>query len=147
MDAWIRSQNSAKLSKISRFTTRFPYIAPTSSNRWTALDKNDALNLRHMVSAIEQLESYMRGMSESEFAARVMVQDAAAYQVRIVSETAKNMSVEFQQKHPKVPWGTISRIHSKIIGEDYKLNISTAWDVIQDDLPLLKHTIRKLMLA
>jgi uncharacterized protein with HEPN domain len=111
------------------------------------LDKNDALNLRHMVNAIEQLESYMRGMSESEFAARVMVQDAAAYQVRIVSETAKNISSEFQESHPKVPWGTISRIHSKIIGEDYKLNISMAWDVIQDDLPLLKHTIRKLMLA
>jgi uncharacterized protein with HEPN domain len=111
------------------------------------VDRNDALNLRHIVDAIEQLERYTRGMSENEFAARVMVQDAAAHQVGIVSEAAKNVSTEFQDLHPKVPWGTITRIHSKIVGEDYKLNISMAWDVIQDDLPLLKHTLRKLMLA
>ena len=111
------------------------------------MDKNDALNLRHIVDAIEQLERYTRGMSESEFESRVMVQDAAARQVGIVSEAAKNVSTEFQDLHPKIPWGTIIRIHRKIIGDDYKLNIPVAWNVIQDDLPLLKHTIRKLMLA
>ena len=111
------------------------------------MDKNDALNLRHIVDAIEQLERYTRGMSESEFASRVMVQDAAAHQVGIVSEAAKNVSTEFQDLHPKIPWGTIIRIHRKIIGDDYKLNIPVAWNVIQDDLPPLKHTIRKLMLA
>ena len=111
------------------------------------MDKNDVLNLRHMVNAIEQLESYTRGMSESEFASRIMVQDATARQVGIVSQAAKNISIEFQDLHPKIPWGTITRIHSKIIGEDYKLNIPMAWNVIQDDLPLLKHNIRKLMLV
>ena len=107
----------------------------------------DIVHLRRMLDAIEQLERYTRGMSENEFASRVMVQDAAAYQVGIVSEAAKNVSTEFQDLHPKIPWGTITRIHSKIVGEDYKLDISMAWDVIQDDLPLLKHTLRKLMLA
>lgn len=111
------------------------------------MDKNDALHLRHIVDAIEQLERYTRGMSESEFASRTMVQDAAAHQVGIVSEAAKNVSTEFQSLHSKIPWGAITRIHNKIIGEDYKLNIPIAWNVIQDDLPLLKHTIRKLMLA
>ena len=111
------------------------------------MDKNDALCLRHIFDAIEQLERYTRGMSESEFASRVMVQDAAAHQVGIVSEAAKNVSAEFQDLHPKIPWGRITRIHNQIIGDDYKLNISVAWDVIQDDLPLLKHTIRKLMLV
>ena len=47
------------------------------------MDRNDALNLRHIVDAIEQLERYTRGMSENEFASRVMVQDAAAHQVGI----------------------------------------------------------------
>jgi len=111
------------------------------------VDKNDALNLRHIVDAIEHLERYTRGMSQSEFSSRLMVQDAAARQVGIVSEAAKNVSTEFQDLHPKIPWGTIIRIHRKIIGDDYKLNIPVAWNVIQDDLPLLKHTIRKLMLA
>lgn len=111
------------------------------------MDKNDALHLRHMVDAIEQLERYTRGMSESEFGSRVMVQDAAAHQVGIVSAAAKNVSEEFQSLHPKIPWERIIRIHNKIIDDDYKLNLPMAWDIIQDDLPLLKQTIRKLLLA
>ena len=111
------------------------------------MDRNDALNLRHIVDAIEQLERYTRGMSENEFASRAMVQDAAAHQVGVVSEAAKKLSAEFQSLHPKIPWETIARIHGNIIGEDYKLNLAVAWDVIQDDLPLFKQTIRKLLLA
>lgn len=111
------------------------------------MDKNDANYLRHIVDAIEQLERYTRGMSESEFASRVMVQDASARQVGIVSQAARNISTEFQDLHPKIPWETIMAVHSRIIGNDYKLNLSTTWDIIQDDLPLLKHTIRKLLSA
>lgn len=111
------------------------------------MDENDALHLHHIINAIEQLERYIRGMSESEFASRVMVQDAAAYQMGIVSEAANHVSAEFQETHPKIPWGTITDIHNQIVGKDYKLNIAMAWNVIQDDLPLLKHTLRKLMIA
>ena len=111
------------------------------------MDSNDALHLRHIIAAIEQLERYTRGMSESEFASRSMVQDAAAHQVRIVSEAAKNVSVEFQDLHPKIPWEKLCTVNSTIITKDYKLNITTAWDIIQDDLPILKQTIRKLLLA
>jgi len=111
------------------------------------MDNNDAVCLRHIFDAIEQLERYTRGMSESEFASRVMVQDAAARQVGIVSQAAKNISAEFQNLHPKIPWEQIITDQTRIIGADYKLNIPTAWNIIQDDLPLLKQTIRKLLLA
>ncbi|MEP6894263.1 MAG: HepT-like ribonuclease domain-containing protein [Chloroflexota bacterium] len=111
------------------------------------MDKNDASYLRHIVDAIEQLERYTRGMSESEFASRVMVQDASARQVGIVSQAARNISMEFQDLHPKIPWETLSTVHSQIIGEDYKLKLPTALEVIQDDLPPLKHILRKLLSA
>ena len=100
-----------------------------------------------MFDAIEQLERYTRGMSESEFASRPMVQDAVARQVHIVCEAAKNISPEFQDLHPKLPWSKTIGIHNRIVGEDYKVNLVAAWNTIQDDLPLLKQTIRKLLLA
>lgn len=100
-----------------------------------------------MLDAIEQLERYTRGMSESEFSSRPMVQDAVARQIEIVCEAAKKVSSEFQDLHPKLPWAKTIDIHSKIVGEDFKLNLNAVWNTIQDDLPLLKHTIRKLLLA
>jgi len=111
------------------------------------MNNDDAVHLRYMLDAIEQLERYTRGMSESEFLSRPMVQDAVARQIEIVGEAAKNLSAEFQDLHPKLPWLKTIGIHSKIVREDYKLNTDIVWDTVQDDLPLLKHTIRKLLQA
>lgn len=107
----------------------------------------DNVHLRRMLDAIEQLERYTRGMSESEFSSRPMVQDAVARQVDIVSEAARQVSTEFQDMHPKLPWAKTIGIHNRIVGEDFKLNLAVVWNTVQDDLPLLKHTIRKLLLA
>lgn len=107
----------------------------------------DNVHLRRMLDAIEQLERYTRGMSESEFSSRPMVQDAVARQVDIVSEAARQVSIEFQDMHPKLPWAKTIGIHNRIVGEDFKLNLAVVWNTVQDDLPLLKHTIRKLLLA
>ncbi len=108
---------------------------------------NDAAQLHYMLDAIEQLERYIRGMSESEFCSRPMVQDAVARQVEIVGDAAKNISPEFQVLHPKFPWAKTITIYKKIVGEDFKLDIAAVWNIIQDDLPLLKQTVRKLLLA
>jgi uncharacterized protein with HEPN domain len=109
------------------------------------MNYDDAVLLRYMLDAIEQLERYTRGMSESEFFSRPMVQDAVARQIEIVGEAARNVSIEFQGLHPKLPWLKTIDIHSKIVREDFKLNIAMVWDIIQDDLPLIKQTIRKLL--
>ncbi|HVF26436.1 MAG TPA: HepT-like ribonuclease domain-containing protein [Anaerolineales bacterium] len=109
------------------------------------MDKEDAVHLRYIVDAIEQLERYTRGMSESEFFSRPMVQDAVARQIEIVGQAARNVSMEFQGLHPKLPWLKTIDIHSKIVREDFKLNLAMVWDVIQDDLPLVKQTIKKLL--
>ena len=109
------------------------------------MNNDDAVHLRYMLGAIEQLERYTRGLSESEFFSRPMVQDAVARQIEIVGEAARNVSIEFQGLHPKLPWLKTIDIHSKIVREDFKLNIAMVWDIIQDDLPLIKQTIRKLL--
>src|SRR5215216_4326945 len=100
-----------------------------------------------MLNAIEQIERYIRGMSEREFSSRPMVQDALARQIEIVCEAASNVSIEFQNLHPKLPWVKTIGIHEKISGNDFKLNLPTLWNTVQDDLPLLKQIIRKLLLT
>lgn len=111
------------------------------------MNNNDAVHLRHMFNAIEQLEHYIRGMSESEFASRPMVQDAVARQIDIVCEAANYISPEFQSLHPKLPWAKTIGIHNRIVGDDFKLDLGLVWNIVQDDLPLLKQTIRKLLLS
>ncbi|MBK7452681.1 MAG: DUF86 domain-containing protein [Anaerolineales bacterium] len=73
----------------------------------------DAVYLHHIFSAIEQIDRYTRGMSESEFLSRAMVQDAVVRQVEIIGEAANCISAEFQNEHPALPWDDMMGICKK----------------------------------
>ena len=107
--------------------------------------ENDALLLRYIFNAIEQVEHYTRGMSESEFLSRTMVQDAVVRQIEVISEAAGHISIEFQGAHPKLPWSKMVGIRKKIIPEDFSVDPANIWNTIQDDLPLHKQAIKKLL--
>lgn len=109
------------------------------------MNNTDAALLRHIINAIEQVERYTRGMSESEFFSRIMVQDATVRQIEIISEAASSISLEFQNAHPKLPWSKMIGIRKKIVPENFSVDPANIWNTIQDDLPLYKHAVKKTL--
>ena len=109
------------------------------------MGKDDTVYLHLIFDAIEQVERYTRGMSESEFLSRPMVQDAVVRQIEIIGEAAGNISVEFQGAHPKLPWANMIGICKKIIPESFSTNLPGLWDAVQDDLPLHKLAIKNFL--
>lgn len=109
------------------------------------MSNSDAVLLRHIIMAIEQVERYTRGMSESEFLSRSMVQDATVRQIEIISAAASNISLEFQNAHPKLAWSKMIGLHKKIVPEIFSINPASLWNTVQDDLPLHKQAIKKIV--
>lgn len=109
------------------------------------MNKDDAVLLRHIFNAIEQVERYTRGMSESEFFSRTMVQDAVVRQIEVIDEAANCISAEYQGEHPKPSWSKMASIRKKIIPENFSVNLASVWNTVQDDLPLHKQDIKKLL--
>ncbi len=109
------------------------------------MSNSDAVLVRHIISAIEQVEHYTRGMSESEFISRGMVQDAAVRQIEIISAAASNISLEFQNRHPKLEWSKMIGLRKKIVPEIFSVNPATIWNTIQDDLPPHKQALKKIL--
>ena len=105
----------------------------------------DIIHLNHILAAMEQIDRYTRGMSESEFLSRTMVQDAVIRQIELIGEAASCISVEFQNEHPKLHWVEMTNIRKKIIPESFNINFASVWNSIQDDLPLRKQAIKKLL--
>ena len=106
---------------------------------------NDTVYLNHIFAAMEQIDRYTRGMSESEFLSRAMVQDAVVRQIELIGEAASSISVEFQNEHPKLQWDSMTSIRKKIIPESFNINLVNVWNTIQDDLPIHKQAIKKLL--
>jgi len=106
---------------------------------------NDIIHLNHILAAMEQIDRYIRGMSESEFLSRAMVQDAVIRQIELIGEAASCISVEFQNEHPKLHWAGIKDIRKRIIPESFDVNVTKVWNTVQDDLPLQKQALKKLL--
>lgn len=79
------------------------------------MKKDDTVYLRHILDAIEQIESCTRGMTENEFPAHPMAHDAVVRQIKIIGEAARNISTEFQGAHPKTPWAKMIGIPTKLL--------------------------------
>jgi len=109
------------------------------------MKRDDTVYLHHILDAIGLIEEYTRGMSENEFLANSMAHDAVVRQIEIIGEAARNISDEFQEKHPKLPWAKMVGIRNKIIHEYFNINFAIVWDTVNDDLPLLKKSIKKIL--
>jgi|SRR6266545_5867634 uncharacterized protein with HEPN domain len=109
------------------------------------MSQDDAILLRHILVAIEQIERYTRGMSESEFLSRPMVQDAVIRQIEVIAEAANCISVIYQGEHPKLMWSNMINLRKRIIPENFRVNLDKVWNIVQDDLPLHKQAIKKLL--
>ena len=109
------------------------------------MKRDDTVYLRHILDAIGLIKEYTRGMSENEFLGNSMAHDAVIRQIEIIGEAARNISDEFQEKHPKLPWAKMVGIRNKIIHEYFNINYAIVWDTIKDDLPILEKSIKKIL--
>jgi uncharacterized protein with HEPN domain len=109
------------------------------------MKKDNTVYLHHILDAIDLIEEYTNEMSENEFLSNSMARDAVVRQIEIIGEAARNISDEYQELHPKVPWGKMIGIRNKIIHEYFNVNFAIVWDTVQDDLPELRKTITNIL--
>lgn len=106
---------------------------------------DDAARPGHIYDAICCIETYIRGIDKSAFAANGMMQDAIVRQIEIVGEAARHVSDELQEKHPELPWFEMRSTRNKIVHDYLEINTDIIWDTVQNDLPALKPMIEKLL--
>jgi Uncharacterized conserved protein len=58
-------------------------------------------------------------VDKEDFLENHMMQDAVMHQIEIIGEASNNVSDEFQEKHPELPWTFMRAIRNKII-HDYR---------------------------
>jgi uncharacterized protein with HEPN domain len=107
--------------------------------------KNDLTYIGDMLDAIKRIEDYLRGVSKDAFFKNLMMQDAVMHQIEIIGEASNNVSDEFQDQYPELPWMQMRAIRNKIVHDYRELNLDVIWDTAKNDLPALKTQIQKLL--
>lgn len=106
--------------------------------------KNTASLIEDIIQAIESIESYHVSSYEI-FLNDEKTQDAIMYNLIIIGEAANQITKEFQENHPQIPWASIIGTRNVIVHGYDQVKLQIVWDILTRDLPSLKEKMNFLL--
>ncbi len=106
--------------------------------------KGDQVYLRHILDAIERIESYI-SVGRDVFMTASHWQDAVIRQLEIIGEATKRLSQNLRSQHDEVPWRRIAGLRDVLIHNYMGVDLTAVWKITQKDLPLLKKHVQFIL--
>ncbi len=106
--------------------------------------KDNKLYLTHILECIEKIDSYTSS-GEKEFMKSTLLQDAVIRNFEIIGEATKNLSLDFKERHPEIPWRKMAGLRDVLIHNYMGVNARLVWNIVKNDLPVLKRDISKVL--
>jgi uncharacterized protein with HEPN domain len=104
--------------------------------------------LLHMLEATDRVFQYTANVSEAEFSANSLLQDAVIRNIEIIGEAARNLleaAPEFAAKYPSIPFAQIYGMRNRVAHGYFAVSTEMIWDSVQVDLPELREQIAKVL--
>lgn len=103
------------------------------------------LYLEDIQDSIRKIEKYTRGSDFEKFSRDEQMIDAVVRNLSIIGEAVRNVPKEIKARNPDVAWNEIKGMRNKVIHEYFGIDEEILWKTIQDDLPIFKKQIAKLL--
>jgi len=107
----------------------------------------DKQRLAHILESIEELESYTSGSTLDTFLQNSMMKFASVKQIEIIGEAANHISDETKEKFSEIQWRQITGLRHVLVHEYFGIDSRLIWQIIVDDIPLLKIKIKEILLS
>lgn len=107
--------------------------------------RSDRVYLLHMQDALDFIREESAGMSLDKFRQDKKSQFAMTRAFEILGEAVKNISPEFKEQHPDVPWKVIAGTRDVLIHRYFSVDVVQVWTMIEKDVPELAEKIADLL--
>ncbi len=104
------------------------------------------LYLEDILECIDKVSRYVAGLSFANFLKDEKTIDAVNRNLEIIGEAARNIPEQIKIKHPEIEWRGIIGLRNILIHEYYSLTLKIIWDIIQNELPILREQIKQVLL-
>jgi uncharacterized protein with HEPN domain len=107
--------------------------------------RGDTEFLSDISEAIRRIGIYIKDIDYENFLEDIKTQDSVIRNLEIIGEAVKNISDDFKDKHPQIPWKDWAGVRDKLIHHYFGVNLEVVWYIIKEDLPSLKEEIRRVL--
>ena len=104
--------------------------------------KDDSIYLKHILEAIESIESYLNSFTYESFVKDKRTIDAVVRELEIIGEASNNLTDDFKNNYPKIPFRDIVDMRNVLTHEYFGVNTKIVWDTCEKNLPELKEIIK-----
>jgi len=107
--------------------------------------KDPVLFLEDILEAMKKIERYTKDKDIEEFRSDPMMVDAILRNLEVIGEASTNLSSEFREKNPDIPWKRMIGLRNIVIHEYFGVDLNIIWRIVTKDLPETKPLIENLL--
>jgi uncharacterized protein with HEPN domain len=107
-------------------------------------EREDDLLIKDILDCIQKVEEYTLGFTLSQFQSDIKTQDAVSRNFTIIGEAASRLTADFKTSYSSINWREIKDFKNKLIHDYFGVDVETVWNIIQNDLPLLKQQLQSI---
>ena len=83
----------------------------------------------------------MDGVTEEDFSANELLQDAMMFRLIQVSENARKLSDTFKSARPQVPWSAVYGLRNRIVHDYGTVDLHIVYTTLAKDIPTLEQLL------
>ncbi|WP_135077074.1 DUF86 domain-containing protein [Terasakiella sp. SH-1] len=110
---------------------------PQRHERWT-------FHLEQMITAINKIERYVRGMKRKDFLRDDRTMDAVIRNLEIIGEATHHVPNKVRKHYKAVPWMALRHMRNFIAHEYFDVDPRIIWETVARDLQGLKMSLKRL---
>ena len=95
--------------------------------------------------AIRRILEYTASSTWDEYLRDYKTQDAVVRNLEVIGEATKNLSEEFRNQHPDIPWRDMAGTRDRLTHHYFGINQEIVWQSVEHDLPGLKGQIEQVI--
>jgi uncharacterized protein with HEPN domain len=103
--------------------------------------RKDDLYLNDISESVRAIEIYLENMDYEKFISDRKTYSATVRELEIIGEAVSKLSDELKEQYPDVLWQQIKSFRNKLVHEYFGIDYKIVWDVVKNELPILKSQI------
>ena len=126
-----------------RERTQTAYSGTRFRGSGTAL-RDPKERLHDILEAIANIERYA-AKGRDAFKKDELIQNWFVRHLQIIGEAARALPKEQRDRFSEIPWSKIMGMRHILVHDYFSIDTAVVWDVIEGDLPQLKHLISSML--